>query len=48
MQYVKFGSTGMDVSRIYSPLSKDEGEMLEKLLNKVLSNLEAAENARPA
>ena len=28
------------VSRIYSPLSKDEGERLEKLLNKVLTNLE--------
>ena len=30
------------VSRIYGPLEKSEGEMLEKLLNKVLSNLEAA------
>ena len=36
------------VSRVYSPLSKDEGEMLEKLLNKVLSNLEAAKNAESA
>ena len=35
-------------SRVYSPLSKDEGEMLEKLLNKVLSNLEAAKNAESA
>ena len=30
------------VSRIYGPLEKSEGEMLEKLLNRVLSNLEAA------
>ena len=36
------------VLRVYSPLSKDEGEMLEKLLNKVLSNLEAAKNAENA
>ena len=36
------------VSRIYGPLEKSEGEMLEKLLNKVLSNLEAAKNAESA
>ena len=35
-------------SRVYSPLSKDDGEMLEKLLNKVLSNLGAAKNAESA
>lgn len=33
------------VSRIYGPLEKSEGEMFEKLLNKVLSNLEAAKRA---
>ena len=28
------------VMRIYSPLSRDEGETFERLLNKVLTNLE--------